>query len=493
MTHTPAGEAFQIQADVVIIGAGLAGLVAALTCADSGLRVALAFATAGETPSSSYWAQGGIAAFTGASATRYSDTLEQHIQDTYMAGAQTGTLSAIHTLLSQGEHAVQWLQAQGVQFDRTPEGIALTREGAHTHPRILHVHGDQTGKGLVQPLIQRVKQHANIQCFPQYRLQGLIQPAPHERVYGVHLHHMETATPCTVLARATVLATGGYSALYSHTTTPAHNLGQATALAAQAGAPLRDMHLVQFHPTAFWQGGAVRFLISEALRGEGAILRNAQGKAFAKTYHPQGELAPRDIVARAIFNETTRSPQDAVYLDASGFSDVAFQQRFPFIYQEARRYGVHPPRDPLPVSPAAHYCMGGIVASPHGETDVPGLYALGEAAHTGLHGANRLASNSLLECVTMGLLFSQHVPSQQRKSIPAQRWLPHPLSYLDSEAVPHTDVAQQQASREAYTAWLNTIRQGMWQHLGIIRTRAGMAELERELVQWEGVLSSFTP
>jgi len=415
---------FPLTPDVLVIGAGVAGLLCALEAANRGLTVIVAFKTSHAKNCNSSYAQGGIAA---SLSWNTADSLTQHIQDTLNAGATLCDPVAVEAILSRGEAAIQRLITYGVSFDKAVDGqLALAKEAAHTHPRILHVDGDQTGIGILKVLIDHAKKHPNITALPHHQLVDIHTAelgvkirggsltshyaSDSERinrstssVVGASLWNHPNEKAVSIQTPNVVLATGGYAGVYPNSTNPSSSRGDVLYLAHQAGANAENLHLIQFHPTGFMHEGHVRFLVSEALRGEGGRLINCKGEAFAPNYHPDGELAPRDVVARANDTEMHRTDHPCVYLDMTHLDKAYLQQRFPTIYGMAVDYGIDMATDPLPVAPAAHYCMGGIKTSPMGKTAVAGLFAVGEAASTGLHGANRLASNSLLECAVMGL------------------------------------------------------------------------------------------
>lgn len=425
------------QAWVCVIGSGLAGITTALRLCEQGQTVLLL--TKGHLgESNSQWAQGGIAFAphtTVASAIPVPfhphDNLNQHIEDTLHAGANHNRPNVVQQLLAQSPQALAQLLAWGVTFDSTATGeaLALTQEGAHRYPRILHAGGDQTGAKVMATLVERLQQQPRCVYIPHTEVVHIAPPT--EATSGFTLQLLEAASPTSSespsatttlysLSGVTnvVCATGGLGGLYPLTTNTPLATGDALAFAQQVGVPLADVAFMQFHPTAFVHEGKVRFLVSEAMRGEGGILKNVHGEAFAKRYHPLGELAPRDIVARMIHTEITQQQQanpsapPHVWLDMSHRSRAWLEHRFPSIMAFASRYGCTPPTDALPVAPAAHYHMGGVHTQPNGATSLAGFYVVGEAACTGLHGANRLASNSLLECVIMGLACADTLVAQ---------------------------------------------------------------------------------
>ncbi|MFS0517330.1 L-aspartate oxidase [Nostoc sp. UIC 10607] len=384
------------QFDVLVVGAGAAGLYTAL-CLPESLRVGL---ITKETValSASDWAQGGIAA-----AVAPEDSPSLHIEDTIRAGAGLCDRTAVEFLAQHAPNCIQSLVNLGVAFDRHGQTLALTLEAAHSRNRVLHA-ADTTGREVTTTLTTQVLRRQNIQVIQQALALSLWIEPETGRCQGISLFYQGAIT--WVRAGAVVLATGGGGQVFAQTTNPAVSTGDGVAIAARAGAILRDLEFVQFHPTALTKLGADRFLISEAVRGEGAHLVDNEGRRFAFDYHPAGELAPRDVVSRAIFSHLQRTALDLatahVWLDMRPIPADKIRHRFPNIIKVCQHWGIDVFHEPIPVAPAAHYWMGGIVADLMNRTNIPGLYAVGETASTGVHGANRLASNSLLECIVFG-------------------------------------------------------------------------------------------
>ncbi|MBX6394194.1 MAG: L-aspartate oxidase [Alicyclobacillaceae bacterium] len=381
--------------DAVVVGTGVAGLYTALKLAEWG-DVALLCKGKLE-DSNTYAAQGGIAAAIGPG-----DSPAFHEQDTLAAGAGLNDPAAVRVLVEEAPEAIHELVRLGVVFDRGASGYAFAREGAHNRARILHCGGDATGREIVRALSERVREHPRIVLFEETLAVDVL--TVRGRCTGI------LALGCdgrwtSFVAPVTVLATGGAGQLYRHTTNPEGATGDGIAMAYRAGAEVRDLEFVQFHPTAFAKEGVPPFLLSEALRGEGAVLRNILGSRFMESYHPSCELAPRDVVARAIMREMEKTGASWVYLDITHQPKDWAEKRFPNIYHFCRNYGFDLSQDWIPVAPAAHYIMGGVATDLYGQTSVPGLYAVGETASNGVHGANRLASNSLLE----GAVFARRV------------------------------------------------------------------------------------
>jgi L-aspartate oxidase len=397
-----------------VIGSGVAGLTTALNVRSHGLSVLLV-TKARIDEGSTKWAQGGIAAALGPG-----DTPDQHKKDTLAAGAGLCDLAAVDVLVSEGPEAVRKLIARGAVFDKSETGeIALTREGGHLRNRILHAGGDATGAEVSRALLAAVREDKGIEIIEHALAIDALKSAS-GRVCGVTLHVIGQGSLDGVgraLSRAVVVAAGGLGQVYSQTTNPAVSTGDGVALALRAGAEVADVEFIQFHPTVLWRDLANRGqqpLISEAVRGEGAILLNHKGEQFMIGKHPQADLAPRDVVAKEIFNQMQISGQPHVWLDATKISD--FANRFPTIYASCIANGIDPTKEKIPVAPASHYASGGVRVDLNGHSTVAGLYICGESACTGAHGANRLASNSLLE----GLVFGARIADELAKNLPAQ-------------------------------------------------------------------------
>ena len=378
--------------DVLVIGSGAAGLYTAL-CLPHHYQVALI--SKDILPlSASDWAQGGISA-----AIAPDDSFQLHIQDTLSAGAGLCDLDAVQFLVEEAPGCIESLIKMGVVFDHHGADLALTLEAAHSRRRVLHA-ADTTGRAVVSILAAETLKHPNISILsPAFALSLWVDPQT-QRVQGISL--IEGNQIRWLRANAVILATGGGGQVFSQTTNPAVSTGDGVAIAWRAGAILRDLEFFQFHPTALTKPGAPRFLISEAVRGEGAHLVDDKGYRFAFEYHQAGELAPRDIVSRAIYSHLQKTGEERVWLDLRAIAPERIQLRFPNIIKVCRERGIDIFQEPIPVAPAAHYWMGGVMANTRNETSLAGLYAIGETASTGVHGANRLASNSLLECIVFG-------------------------------------------------------------------------------------------
>ncbi|AYK09124.1 L-aspartate oxidase [Brevibacillus laterosporus] len=379
--------------DVIVVGCGIAGLYTALEASKKAKVVLIS--KKGLQDSNTRWAQGGIAAVTA-----QNDSPALHRQDTMLAGAGICTYEAVDVLVHEGPKRLQELITYGTQFDKDNNGeYELTREGAHSQRRILHAQGDATGAEIVRALAKKVAETTNITLLEEHfaidilthqgECVGVLALKPRGELFAIQSH-------------ATILATGGAGQLYRYTTNPDIATADGIAMAYRAGAEVKDMEFIQFHPTALCYPDAPRFLISEAVRGEGAYLRNVLGERFMYKYHPQQELAPRDIVARAIVSEMETTKSTFVYLDITHESEDLIKHRFPTIYDFCLSYGLDMVADWIPVAPACHYMMGGVKTDLYGETNVPRLFACGEVSCTGVHGANRLASNSLSEAIVFG-------------------------------------------------------------------------------------------
>ncbi|MEG3893328.1 L-aspartate oxidase [Microcoleus sp. Z1_A1] len=447
--------------DVLVIGAGAAGLYTAL-CLPEHLQVGLI--NKNTLPvSASDWAQGGIAA-----AIAPEDSAALHVQDTLAAGAGLCDLEAVKFLVEEAGACIDSLVKMGVAFDRTGPDLALTLEAAHSRRRVLHA-ADTTGKAVISTLTAKVLSRKNIQLVsPAFALSLWLDKSGRcqgiSSICGSQVKWLQ--------AKAVVLATGGGGQVFAQTTNPSVSTGDGVAIAWRAGALLRDLEFVQFHPTALSTAGAPRFLISEAVRGEGAHLVDSKGYRFAFDSHPSGELAPRDVVSRAIFRHLQKTGEPHVWLDLRPIAVDRLRYRFPNIIQVCADWGIDIFSEPVPVTPAAHYWMGGIVADKFNQTSIPGLYAVGETASTGVHGANRLASNSLLECLVfgaqMGLLqLEDGRPKTLTDELDAGEIWDKSISEQDIEAIERLRVE---------------LRNLVWQSAGICR---GQRDLESAIVQLE--------
>lgn len=427
----------------VVVGAGLAGLCTALACAPH--PVIVIDAGIGGDRGSSALAQGGIAAAVGAG-----DSPAAHAQDTLDAGSHQNDRAVVERIVHSAPQAVEWLMRQGVAFDRDEHGLALGREGGHRYARIVHAGGDGTGAGIMSALRDRARSAAHIELREGVEVDALLRRGIAVRgVRTVDRHGMRTHLE----ASAVVLATGGIGGLYARTTNPPGHRGSGLALALSAGARLRDLEFMQFHPTALAVAGDRLPLVTEALRGAGAVLIDAMGRPAMTGLHPLGDLAPRDVVARRLW---TLAQRGGAWLDAAQLSPAVLDS-FPNVLAACRRHGVDPAREPIPVTPAAHFHMGGVAVNAVGATGLPGLYAVGEVACSGVHGANRLASNSLLECVTVGRVLGALLAQPPTRGVRRG----------DSETVCDAGVPLP-------TSELSTLRTRMWEAAGPVRTMHGL-------------------
>ncbi|OYD99934.1 L-aspartate oxidase [Nostoc sp. 'Peltigera membranacea cyanobiont' 232] len=458
------------QFDVLVVGAGAAGLYTAL-CLPESLRVGL---ITKETValSASDWAQGGIAA-----AVSPEDSPTLHIEDTILAGAGLCDRNAVEFLAQLAPNCIQSLVNLGVAFDRHGQALALTLEAAHSRNRVLHA-ADTTGREVTTTLTTQVLRRPNIQVIQQALALSLWIEPETDRCQGISLFYQGKIT--WVRASAVILATGGGGQVFAQTTNPAVSTGDGVAIAYRAGVILRDLEFVQFHPTALTKPGADRFLISEAVRGEGAHLVDNEGRRFAFDYHPAGELAPRDVVSRAIFSHLQRTAVDLatahVWLDMRPIPADKIRHRFPNIIKVCQHWGVDVFHEPIPVAPAAHYWMGGIVADLMNRTNIKSLYAVGETASTGVHGANRLASNSLLECIVFGAQMSQI----ELENI----GLPSEIPVLPSRkfSVDASEGNIQQAQLEALREKLPRL---VWENAGICREQSKLETAIATVESWQ--------
>ena len=457
--------------DVIVVGSGAAGLYATL-CLTASLRIALVTKDKLKTGASD-WAQGGIAA-----AIAPTDSPEYHWRDTLEAGAGLCDSDAVKFLVEKAPIAIQSLLSLGVNFDHYGQDLALTLEAAHSQPRVLHA-ADTTGRAIVTTLTEQVLNRPNIEIFSQAVALGLDCHPETAICQGLSLLYQNQIQWFST--GAVLLATGGGGQVFVQTTNPEVSTGDGISLAWRAGAKLRDLEFFQFHPTALTKEGAPHFLISEAVRGEGAFLRDRKGHRFAFDYHPKGELAPRDVVSRAIFQhlvKTESDPSEAkVYLDLSPIEPERIQRRFPNIIKRCQSYGIDVFKEPIPVSPAAHYWMGGILTNLQCQTSIVGLYAIGETSSTGVHGANRLASNSLLECIVF---------ASQLSKIEL-------LTVVSGEISQPVEIEMDWSSDREI---LEKIRQElpivMWRGAGICRTQAGLENAIAQISQWQELFAHLS-
>jgi L-aspartate oxidase len=445
--------------DVLIIGSGLAGLATALLLPTHWRVAIVTKRSIGD--GSSGWAQGGIAAVLAAD-----DSFEQHIHDTMVAGAGLCDPQATRFTVENAPDAINWLRRLGTPFTVDGDSLHLTREGGHSHRRIVHA-ADATGAAVQQTLIERVRAARHIDIFETHALVDLIlsdrhaqQPSAPRRVLGAYVLNIPADEVEVFTAAHTVLCTGGAGKVYLYTSNPDTATGDGIAAAWRAGCRVANMEFIQFHPTCLYHPQAKSFLISEAVRGEGGILKlppHLGGHRFMPDHDPRAELAPRDIVARAIDFEMKKHGIKCVYLDISHQSPAFLHEHFPNILKRCAELGIDITREPIPVVPAAHYTCGGVVTDLRARTDLPGLYCVGEASYTGLHGANRLASNSLLECLVFARAAAQDMVAQPQPERPAVR------PWDDSRVI---DADEQVVISHNW----DELRRFMWDYVGIVRT-----------------------
>ncbi|WP_206483607.1 L-aspartate oxidase [Thalassotalea sp. G2M2-11] len=457
----------QHNCDVLIIGSGAAGLSLALHLAQNADVVILSKGRVNE--GSTFYAQGGIAAVFDEN-----DSVESHVADTLVAGAGLCVQDIVQYTAENAKTCLEWLIEQGVDFDQEDNNDGdvryhLTREGGHSHRRILHA-ADATGQAIQTTLVERVQNHSRIRIFERYNAIDLVceeSSTATKSCIGAYIWNRNSEKVERIFAKKVILATGGASKVYQYTSNPDIASGDGIAMAWRAGCRVANMEFNQFHPTCLFHPEAGNFLLTEALRGEGALLRRPDGSRFMPSFDERAELAPRDIVARAIDYEMKRLGADCMYLDISHKSPEFIKQHFPTIYEKTKSLGIDMTKQPMPIVPAAHYTCGGVMIDKRGKTDIDNLYAIGEVAYTGLHGANRMASNSLLECLVFAKAAADDIVQglasyQSYKSIPA--WDESRVTDSDEEVVIQHN-------------W-HELRLFMWDYVGIVRTTK---RLERAL------------
>ncbi|HAY5091728.1 L-aspartate oxidase [Escherichia coli] len=468
--------------DVLIIGSGAAGLSLALRLADQHQVIVLSKGPV--TEGSTFYAQGGIAAVFDET-----DSIDSHVEDTLIAGAGICDRHAVEFVASNARSCVQWLIDQGVLFDthvqpNGEESYHLTREGGHSHRRILHA-ADATGREVQSTLVSKAQNHPNIRVLERSNAVDLIVsdkiglPGT-RRVIGAWVWNRNKETVETCHAKAVVLATGGASKVYQYTTNPDISSGDGIAMAWRAGCRVANLEFNQFHPTALYHPQARNFLLTEALRGEGAYLKRSDGTRFMPDFDERGELAPRDIVARAIDHEMKRLGADCMFLDISHKPADFIRQHFPMIYEKLLGLGIDLTQEPVPIVPAAHYTCGGVMVDDHGRTDVEGLYAIGEVSYTGLHGANRMASNSLLECLVYGWSAAEDITRRMPDA--------HGVSTLppwDESRVENPD------ERVVIQHNWHELRLFMWDYVGIVRTTKRLERALRRITMLQQEIDEY--
>lgn len=453
-----------LETDFIVIGSGIAGLRASVELASAGARVAVLTKDKASESNTEY-AQGGVAVVLSDD-----DNTELHEDDTLVAGAGLSDPLAVETLVSEGPKYIEQLIDWGTEFDREGGRLVFTQEAAHSRRRILHAHGDSTGAELVRALIARAGKENSILLTPFANTERLI--VADGRCVGVRYLDPILRAPRSIYSKAVIMCTGGAGQLYLHTTNPPVATGDGMAMAYFAGSEMADMEFVQFHPTALTLKDAPRFLLSEAMRGEGGVLKNKYGERFMGRYDERLELAPRDIVSRSIVAEMRRTGTREVFLDMTALDAEFLKTRFPKIYQTCKHFGLDITTDPLPVSPASHYCMGGIRTDLSGRSSLPGLYAAGEVACTGVHGANRLASNSLLE----GLVFGARAGAAAAAD----------TADLVLRSPSEQGIAESETNLGLATAVRKRIKRIMWERVGILRDKTSLKRAIREFDQIAG-------
>jgi L-aspartate oxidase len=458
-----------MTSDFLVVGAGIAGLSFALRAAKHGKVVVLTKGKAEE--SNTAWAQGGIASVLPKSLRAEGDSVESHVADTLDAGVGLCNEEVVRRIVEEGDDAIEDLLGYGVEFDKEGDHFALGKEGGHSHRRILHAR-DTTGREVARAMLQAARSEPNITLLEDHFVIDLITSArldvvTNDRALGAYVLVRETGEVKVFRSDRVVLAAGGCGKVYLYTTNPDSATGDGVALGWRAGATMANMEFIQFHPTCFYNPAATgpearSFLVSEAVRGEGGILRNAKGEDFTKKIDSRGSLAPRDIVARAIDQEIKRTGAACVYLDVTHKPKGFMKEHFPYIYDTLMEFGVDCEKTPIPVVPAAHYMCGGLKTDVTGKTTIRGLYAVGEVGCTGLHGANRLASNSLLEANVVGRLALDEM----------MRIYPPDKPVMDTPPIAewhHGDVAEPDELVVIYHNW-DEIRRLMWDYVSIVRT-----------------------
>ena len=458
-----------VQIDYLVIGSGIAGLRAAIELGQRG-RV-LVLSKAALTESATHYAQGGIAA-----ALSDEDEIVLHYQDTIEAGDRLCHEPAVKLLVEEGPRYIQELIEWGTSFDREGTRLAFTREGAHSRSRVLHAQGDSTGREILRVLFARARQSVELLPFV-FTIDLLVEKG---RVCGARVLDERDGTMREIRAQAVLLATGGLGQVYTETTNPAVATGDGVAIAYRADAELQDMEFIQFHPTALCLPNAPRFLLSEALRGEGGVLRNIELERFMPSHHEAGDLAPRDVVSRAIVSELERTGSGFVYLDMTGLDPDRIRTRFPRIHATCLAYNLDIGVDLIPVSPAAHYAMGGVATDLDGRTSLPGLYAAGEVACNGVHGANRLASNSLLD----GLVFGARAGKAMTRDCPPAEARPARSRERAERATPESgEIPAAPPPPREVTQQVEQIRKLLWQKVGIIRDGSSLRKALKTLTR----------
>jgi L-aspartate oxidase len=464
-----------MDTNILVIGSGISGLTYAIKVAEQNPSLEIVMISKNNLlESNTRYAQGGIAVVSNFE----KDSFDKHIEDTLIAGAGGCDEEVVRFVVKEGRKRVKELIQWGAHFDTQSNELHLTKEGGHSEKRIVH-HKDKTGLEIQQSLIKKIKTFSNISLLENHTLVDLITDhhsgSNYKRCYGAYVISNLEQEIIKISAQITVLSTGGAGQLFSHTTNPKNATGDGLGAAYRAKVFMEKIPFVQFHPTALFpkiKGNT--FLISEAVRGEGALLKSLSGKRFMTEYHEKAELAPRDIVARAIAEMVNQSRADCVQLDCQAISEKDFENQFPTIKENCQKIGINPPKDSIPVIPAAHYFCGGISVNHYGETQLKGLYAIGECSYTGLHGANRLASNSLLESLVFSHRAALNSIAQMRKTLPPQDFYDHLPEWKEEHYISNEKIS-------AIGKMKKQLQKLMTAKVGIFKTSQGLIEAEMEL------------
>jgi L-aspartate oxidase len=465
LVNIDSSSTHQLFTDCLVVGAGIAGLRTAIEAAEH--RSIIIVCKDSLQDSNTWKAQGGVA-----SVLDKEDNFQDHINDTLRTGCGISDEHVVQLVVQQGPALIQQLLQWGTKFDLIDGRLATALEGGHSHPRIVHAHGDETGQAIAQTLINKVKDNHSIKIIEKFYAIDLLTN-DENKCLGIIGHDRHRGWQI-IWAANTILATGGTGQIYRETTNPSIATGDGIAMAYRAGAVLRDLEFIQFHPTTLYIAGASRALITEALRGEGAVLLDRKGHRFMSDYHEAAELAPRDIVSRAILEQMRKTQSTHVYLDVRHFDKAHFAKRFPFISELLESFDIDISQDLIPVRPSAHYMIGGIKTNALAKTSIDNLYACGEVASTGLHGANRLGSNSLLEGLVFGKAAGQAVCQQKKSDVSLLR---HPLIRYH---IPHSDRSRLDAADVR-----NSMRALMWRNVGITRKARALIETQEIIRFWQ--------
>ena len=467
--------------DLLVIGSGIAGLATTVSASSVGAVEVILLTKAELAESSTNYAQGGVAAVL--EPTNCDDSVSRHASDTLAASGGLAEREIVEMVVREGVEAVEELIDIGARFDTLDGRIHFTQEGGHSRPRILHK-ADRTGREIVRVLLDRVRSLSNVVCLPEtFAIDLLVD----DRTCCGALVQSPASGLEAIWAKEVVLATGGAGRLYRETTNPAVTTGDGIAMAYRAGATLRDMEFVQFHPTTLYVAGSDRFLITEALRGEGGKLIDADGKPFMDRFHPSAELAPRDVVSRGILQRMKETGDNKVYLDVSAIPPAQLEKRFPHVLGVCQDFGIDIRREPVPIRPSAHYTIGGVLVDTFGSTDVPGLFAVGEVSSTGLHGSNRLGSNSLLE----GLVFGRRAGT-----VAASRALEDTRPFVTRYQPPREHGTRTAPTRHSERFNLEDLERSLksllWHEVGVERTGSGLENAKRQVEEWISYLLPVT-